>query len=589
MTEFELIEGKPRIFAISQNSDLLTQIQEYVDNYDYDFVGSSSKQEDIFRKIEELSVNLIFLDSETENIDLIELTTDLEVYNIPIIIIIGDLFNETIDTLLMSNPFGYLIKPLDEEELQRAMAVALRKHEQNIQNIMEAQSKLQEKSNELLIEKSDSSFLLILCVALIIIAVLSRNATWLQWVLLIPTGAMLINSFVSLKKQKKPEPIDENNLPFVSIFIPAHNEEFTIEDTVRSVCQLDYHSLPEEEGQEGKPQYELIVVNDGSTDRTGEILSQLKEEYPQVKIVTRHPPRSGKGKGFVLNDALTLSQGEIVGVFDADTQIKPDYLKTVIPYLVGDIDGVQTRVKMFNKNENFLARMQHVEFTTFGNTLIAKDNLDHTGFLGGNGQFVKKQAIIESGRWDGFAVTEDLNLAIKIILNGGKISYCGDCAVYQEAVTDWRSFFKQRTRWAIGNFETLFVYFPLIIRSKISLLKKFNVLEHISFYSFNLLIFFGFIITILNAISWFFFHNVTLIRMEAPLIVGILSAVAFFPGLVFALMRDKLGILEMIKDMVKYYLYCFHLIPLFFLTMYTMMSRKERKWSKTVHKGGKET
>ena len=580
MTEYELIEGKPRIFAISQNSEMLSTVEEYIDNYDYDYVGSASDKSDIFKKVEELSVNLIFLDSEIEGIDLIELTDDLELYNIPVIIIIGDLFNETIDKLLMSNPFGYLIKPLDEDELQRAMAVALRKHEQNLKSVNEAQSKLQEKSTELLIEKSDSSLLLILCISLIIIAVLSRNATWLQWVLLIPTGAMLINSIVSLKKQEKPEPLKE--YPFVSIFIPAHNEEFTIEDTIRSVCQIDYHN------EEGEPQYELIVVNDGSTDSTGEILSRLKSEFPQLKIVTRHPPRSGKGKGFVLNDALTLSRGEIIGVFDADTQIKPDYLKKVIPYIHDDIEGVQTRVKMFNKNENFLARMQHVEFTTFANTLIAKDNLDHTGFLGGNGQFVRKQAIIDSGRWDGFAVTEDLNLAIKIILNGGKISYCGDCAIYQEAVTDWKAFFRQRTRWAIGNFETLFVYFPQILRSKISITKKFNVIEHISFYSFNLLIFFGFIITILNAISWFFFHNVTLIRMEAPFIVGILSAVAFFPGIIFSLARDKLGFFEAIKDIVKYYIYCFHLIPLFFLTMYSMMSRKERKWSKTVHKGGKK-
>ena len=579
MTEYELIEGKPKIFAISQDKELLSEIQEYVVNYDYDFVGSAYEKSDIFKKVEE-SVNLIFLDSEIESIDLLELTDDLELYNIPIIVIIGDLFNETIDKLLMSNPYGYLIKPLEEDELQRSMAVALRKHERNIQTIQEAQSKLQEKSTELLIEKSDSSLLLILCVSLIIMAILSRNATWLQWVILIPTGAMLINSLVSLKKQKKPEPISE--YPFVSIFIPAHNEEYTIEDTVRSVCQLDYHN------DDGEPNYELIVVNDGSTDSTGEILSSLKGEYPQVKIVTRHPPRSGKGKGFVLNDALTLSRGEIIGVFDADTRIKPDYLKTVMPYINDEIDGVQTRVKMFNKNENFLARMQHVEFTTFGNTLIAKDNLGHTGFLGGNGQFVKKQAIIECGKWDGFAVTEDLNLAIKIILQGGKISYCGECAVYQEAVTDWKSFYRQRIRWAIGNFETLFVYLPQILRSKISLLKKFNVIEHISFYSFNLLIFFGFVITILNAISWFFFQNVTLIRMEAPLIVGILSAIAFFPGMIFALVRDRLGALELIKDLVKYYIYCFHLIPLFFLTMYTMMTRKERKWSKTVHKGGKE-
>lgn len=119
----------------------------------------------------------------------------------------------------------------------------------------------------------------------------------------------------------------------------------------------------------------------------------------------------------------------------------------------------------------------------------------------------------------------------------------------------------------------LCLYLPQILRAKISIAKKFNVIEHISFYSFNLLIFFGFVITILNSISWFIFHNVTLIRMEAPFIVGILSSISFFPGIMMALSRDKPGIVEFVKDIVKYYIYCFHLIPLFFMTIYTMITR----------------
>ncbi len=579
MTELTLIEGKPKIFIISSKEELIFNVQEYVEDYDYEFVGSASEKNDIYEKIENTSPNLLFLDADIEGIDLLELSGDLELYNIPVIVIVGVLFDETIDKLLMSNPFGYLIEPVDKDELQRAMAVALKKHESNIINIKTAEAKIKEKGLELMIEKSDSSFLLILCMALIIMALLTRNATWLQWVLLIPTFAMLVNAIASFKKKKAVTPYNDDELPFVSIFIPAHNEEFTIESTVRSVCGLDYY-------KDDEVNYELIVVNDGSTDTTGEILANLKSEYPQVKIVTRHPPRSGKGKGFVLNDALTLSRGEIIGVFDADTQIKPHFLKTVVQYLNGDVDGVQSRVKMFNKDENFLARMQHVEFASFGNTLIAKDNMSFTGFLGGNGQFVKKQAIIDCGRWDGFAVTEDLNLAIKIILNGGKIRYCGEVAVYQEAVTNWSAFFRQRIRWAIGNFETLFIYLPQILRSKISIAKKFNVIEHISFYSFNLLIFFGFLVTIANAISWFFFHNTTIIRMEAPFLVGLMSMISFFPGIILALSRDKPGIGEFFKDLVKYYLYCFHLIPLFFMTMMTMLSRKERRWSKTKHTGG---
>ena len=581
MTELELISGKPKIFAISSDEESLSLLKEFVEDYDYEYSGSAFVKEDVFDKLDKISPNLIFLDTEVENIDLEELAGDLELFNVPIILIVGALFDETIDRLLTKNPYGFLLKPLEDGEVQRSMAVAIKKHEQNIINVKTAQAKIKEKSTELVIEKSDSSFLLILCIALIIMAILTRNATWLQWVLLIPSLTMLFNSIMSIKKMKPVVPYEEEDLPFISIFIPAHNEENTIEATITSVCESEYY-------KNDKPNYEVIVINDGSTDSTGEILAEIKKDLPQLKIVTRHPPRSGKGKGFVLNDALTLSQGEIIGVFDADTQIKTDYLMTIIQYLNGDIDGVQSRVKMFNRDENFLARMQHLEFASFGNTLIAKDNLGSTGFLGGNGQFVKKDAIIDCGRWDGFAVTEDLNLAIKIILQGGKIRYCGECAVYQEAVTTWRAFFRQRVRWAIGNFETLFVYFPQIIRAKIPLLKKFNILEHISFYSFNLLIFFGFVVTIINAASWFIFHGPTIIRMEAPFLVGFLSVIAFFPGIILALLRDKPTIQELIKDIVKYYIYCFHLIPLFFMTMKTMMTRKERRWSKTEHKGGKK-
>lgn len=581
MTELELISGKPKIFAISSDEESLALLKEFVEDYGYEFAGSAFAKEDIFDKLDKISPNLIFLDTDIENIDLEELAGDLEIFNVPILLVIGALFDETIDKLLTNNPYGFLLKPLEDGEVQRSMAVAIKKHEQNIINVKTAQAKIKEKSTELVIEKSDSSFLLILCIALILTAILSRNATWLQWVLLIPSLTMLLNSLISLKKMKPITPYKEEDLPFISIFIPAHNEENTIEATVRSVCQSEYM-------KNGEPNYEVIVINDGSTDSTGEILANLKKELSQIKIVSRHPPRSGKGKGFVLNDALTLSRGEVIGVFDADTQIKTDFLMTIVQYLNGDIDGVQSRVKMFNRDENYLARMQHLEFASFGNTLIAKDNMASTGFLGGNGQFVKKDAIINCGRWDGFAVTEDLNLAIKIILQGGKIRYCGECAVYQEAVEDWRAFFRQRIRWAIGNFETLFIYFHQIIKGNIPILKKFNILEHISFYSFNLLIFFGFIVTIINAISWFMFHGATIIRMEAPFLVGFLSVVAFFPGIIIALSRDKPSIQELIKDIVKYYIYCFHLIPLFFLTMQSMISRKERRWSKTVHKGGKK-
>lgn len=573
------ITDRPKILTISSDEILLNDIKEYLEEYNYEFRQSDSDAINIKNALEK-SPDLILLDADEKNINLIKFAKYIERYNIPHIVIVGMQFDEILDEILESSPYNFLIKDIDKEELQRAIAVALKKHKQNTQNIIAAKDKVKEKKSELLIEKSNSIALLALCIFLILLAIFTRDATWLQWILLIPTVFMLINACASLKKQDELKKIEEGDeLPFVSIFIPAHNEENTIKATVESVADIDYH-------YNGEPQYEIIVINDGSSDLTGEILHSIKNNIPQLKIITRLPPRSGKGKGFVLNDALTLSKGEIIGVFDADTQVKPNYLKTIIPYLHDDIDGVQSRVKMFNKNENYLARMQHLEFASFGNTLIAKDNLGKTGFLGGNGQFVKKESIINCGRWDGFAVTEDLNLAVKIMIGGGKINYCGECAVYQEAILDWKSLFRQRTRWAIGNFETLFIYFPEILKAKIPIAKKLGIIEHISFYSFNLLIFFGFIVSIVNIITWFFLGNMIVIKMDAPIIVGLLSFISFFPGNIIAFSRDKPGIITLVKDILKYYLYSYHLIPLFFLTMATMITRKERTWSKTAHKGG---
>ena len=76
--------------------------------------------------------------------------------------------------------------------------------------------------------------------------------------------------------------------------------------------------------------------------------------------------------------------------------------------------------------------------------------------------------------WDGFAVTEDLNMSIKLILDGHKIRYCPEAVVWQEAVPQWKPFFRQRVRWATGNLETLFVYLAPIINAKIPLYKKYS-------------------------------------------------------------------------------------------------------------------
>ncbi len=569
-----LINGQiiPDIVLIDSNCEEREKLENLIKKLEFNII-SYSKANEALKYIKKQYPDLILIDTNSE-FDTEKILDEILHLNIPSILLI-DLNNDEVDDTLLDLCHNIIFKPYTQREVEQNIIVSLIEYSENYNRIIAAEDNISEKNEELVIEKIGAFLLIFISVVLIVSGLLAFNMTFLQWLVFIPSVIMIVVAIISLKSTDEIKPFEIP--PFVSIIIPAHNEEFTIEDTIRSITAMDYKL-------DGKDNYEIIVCNDGSTDNTGEILNNLKEEFPQLRIVTRIPPQSGKGKGFVLNDALHISNGDIIGVFDADTRVKPDYLQKVIPYLNNDeVHGVQSRVKMYNKDENFLARMQHVEFASFGNTLRAKDIMSYNGFLGGNGQFVKKEAIIESGYWDGFAVTEDLNLSIKLLLKKKGIRYCPDAAVYQEAITDWKSLFRQRTRWAMGNFETLFIYFPKILRAPLSTLKKIGMVEHISFYAFNLFIFTGFIVFIINAIAWFVFHQPTVIRMEAPLIVGIISAFAFFPPQIISLTRDKTNVLSFLKDLFGYWIYCYHLIPLFFQTMWTMIIRNERSWSKTKH------
>ena len=98
----------------------------------------------------------------------------------------------------------------------------------------------------------------------------------------------------SMEADEKIHKISDENLPGVSILVPAHNEEMVIARTVDAICRSDY---PQDK-------LEVIVINDSSTDKTGEILARKQKEYPFLKVVTIKPPIGAKGKSNALNNGL---------------------------------------------------------------------------------------------------------------------------------------------------------------------------------------------------------------------------------------------------------------------------------------------
>ncbi len=574
-------ESKQKVIIVEDEAITALNLKYDLEDLGYEVLETIDNGNEAIEKSNELFPDFVLMDINLKgNMRGIEAAKEISEIGIPIIFLTANTDDFTAFEALKTAPYGYLSKPYSIKDLELTIGTVLRKHEEDIKTIIKTEDKVSEKNTELIVEKTDIAIILIACTILIVESIYHRNVTWLQWVLFIPSAIMIFLAVVSLKKQ---DPVKEWDVPpFVTLIVPAHNEEHTIAETATSLASIDYY-------YNGEVNFELIVCNDGSEDRTGEVLAGLKDKFPHLKIITRVPPRSGKGKGFVLNDALEISKGDVVAVFDADARVDPDFLNIIIPYLNDpEVQGVQSRIKMYNKDENWLTYMQHVELAGFGNIVRAKDILGKAGFLGGNGQLVKKEAIYGGGGWDGFAITEDLNLSVKLMIEGYAIRYCGETWVYQEAVPTWRQLFRQRARWAIGNFETLFIYGTKIIRSPMPVFRMLGVLEHVAFYGLNMLVFFGFIVFAVNLIGWFFLHQVTIIRMDAPLIIGILSAFGFFPGAVITLSRDKVGFFKLLYGVFGYWLYCFHLIPLFFITAYQMLTRRERTWAKTVHTGDDE-
>lgn len=492
--------------------------------------------------------------------------------DIPIVYITAYADGKTVKRARKTSPYGYLVKPFEEAELYTTVEMALSKHKSDLESVTKVQNKIKEKSDELKIEKTGVFFVSAVTISFIVYGMVTRSMTWLEYLLFIPAMYGILLAVVSLKKQSPAAAYDEP--PFVSIMIPAHNEEFTITRCVETLAKLDYCV-------EGRRNYEIIVINDGSTDNTAIILGELKKKFKFLKIVTRKPPRSGKGKGYVLNDGLELCKGDIVAVFDADARVWPNFLKRIVPYLNEDgVEGVQSRVRMYNRDENLLTTMQEVEFAVFGNVILrAKDIMGKNAFLGGNGQVVTKKAIKEIGGWDGFAVTEDLNMSVKLIMNGYKIRYCGEAVVYQEAIPQWSLLFRQRIRWATGNLETLFVYLTKIMNAPIPLYKKINSIEQLFFLLLIAFVMIGYTVFILQI------GNITHFYFGAPVIIGILSTIAFFPSLFVGLYREKALPHIIIIKSLEYWAYCLYLVPLFLTSFAKMVTRKERHWAKTHHSG----
>jgi len=242
--------------------------------------------------------------------------------------------------------------------------------------------------------------------------------------------------------------------PKVTILIPAHNEEFVIGKLLERMTELTYP----------KDRLEVVVIDDGSTDATGEIADSYAEKYNFIRVI--HRPNGGGGKPAALNDGFKFTNGEIVLTFDADYYPQLDIVeKLVAPFADPEVGAVQGRVTVLNEEESLVSKIVTLE--RIGGYRIdqqARDELVLIPQYGGTVGGFRRKALEKVGGWDSTMLTEDTDLTIRLILHGYQIRYVNDAEAYEEAVTSWRAYWNQRYRWAKGHMQCALKHLKSVLK-----------------------------------------------------------------------------------------------------------------------------
>jgi poly-beta-1,6-N-acetyl-D-glucosamine synthase len=234
--------------------------------------------------------------------------------------------------------------------------------------------------------------------------------------------------------------LSDSELPFVSVIMPAYCEESVIAQSIRGVLKMDY------------PGFELIVVNDGSTDRTADVVRDYLRDQ-RVRLLDK---KVNEGKAMALNDAVLCAQGELILVMDADAVPDRKLLRAMVPHFQWPRVAAVAGNPRVRNTGNLLSRLQAIEFSSvIGLMRRAQRIWGRVMCVSGVVGMFRKSAIIEAGLFTPGMATEDIDLTWKLQTKFYDIRYEPAALVWMivpERVDVW---WKQRRRWALGLGQVL--------------------------------------------------------------------------------------------------------------------------------------
>lgn len=253
----------------------------------------------------------------------------------------------------------------------------------------------------------------------------------------------------------------------VSLILPARNEAGVIAASVASVA-----------GAAPPGEAEILVVDDGSTDGTGDRARGAAAGLDHVRVVRREPGTGPRTKGAVVAWAMDQVRGDFVGVLDADTRVDPAFLDRVRRAWARDPGAAALQVARRERNASntWLAGAQDDEQLMDLASQCGRWAGGGTAELRGNGMFARRDVLDALGGWSPTAITEDLDMSTRLAAAGHHVGLAPDAPLGEEAVEAVGALWRQRMRWAEGSIRRLVEHGPRLLGSKLPLARKLDFL-----------------------------------------------------------------------------------------------------------------
>ena len=238
--------------------------------------------------------------------------------------------------------------------------------------------------------------------------------------------------------------------PIVTVMVPAHNESIVLKKTMEALIKFDYP----------KNRYEIIVVNDNSTDDSAQVLKTIQHNNPSAKIIVINtdPVVGGKGKSNALNIALSVASGSVIAIYDADNTPEKQALKILVENLMSDdkLGAVIGKFRTRNKYASLLTRFVNIE-------TLAYQCMNQAGryfffklcTIPGTNYVIRRELIDQMGGWDVNALAEDTEISFRLYRMGYYIKFIPQAVTWEQEPQKLKQWFKQRTRWVKGNLYVL--------------------------------------------------------------------------------------------------------------------------------------